>query len=1262
MNLLFDVSPDHVASLNDADLRTLVGLLCEADLSRAGISPRYVSWGGSQDAPDQGIDVWVQSPCPPPQSFIPTARTGFQIKKPDMQPSAIQKEMMPRGELRESIKELIANGGTYIIVSAKSIPARIADLRIKAMEKAVKDEPATGNACVEYYDGSKLASWARQHPSVSIWLRNKTGRPLQGWQPYHDWATNGRYKHPYIFDDRVRLRYTGNSRANQVNNMDGLLTIRSVLSRGSASVRLVGLSGVGKTRFVQALFEEETLKDALSPTLAVYTDVSDAPDPHPIAMAQQLMATNSRAILVVDNCPPDLHGKLTSICIREESKMSLITIEYDVRDDLPEETAVYFLEPSSDNLIEQLVRARYPEIGNSNARRIAECSSGNAKVAIALASTVEAGETLSSLRNDELFLRLFRQRQPDDKDLLKSAEALSIVYSFNAEPEGDDGSEIDFLSAVGNVTPRQLFGHIAELERRNLIQRRGPWRAILPHAIANSLAGRALQAIPNDYLIKQFRDQASSRLRGSFTRRLGYLHDSPVAVSIAKRCLAAGGLIQSQGLSTLRLSVLENIAPAVPAQVLEYLEQQASADNGMVFTSRENPNFNAIVDLLIKLAYDAEHFDRCAGILVRFSLSEHPSENVSSIRPRFSTLFQLYLSGTHATMDQRRAVIDRLVRSGECHLQQLGIFLLDQALTMGPFTGHDSSFGARPRDYGYQPKTMREAYQWYQYFTKYCTSLTRPENPVSRSARKLLGEKFRALWSTGMYDVLNDSAKAINETGQWNEGWLGVKSVIQYDSKDYFSANLRRLNDLEELLRPTTLEDQARALILTDRWDMIDPDPGVSATSDVVERWHKANQRSRELGGLVAKDHRVLKSLLPELLQKDGERLCEFGIGLGDGSTDFRTTWKAINDCAEMTPGDLLKIDMVRGFVNTLARKDYGVYNVIMDDLLENKPFSAVFPWLQHQSLDSRAVKRIYRCLELGVANIDTFKSLAFVTLSDEVGEPDWINLLNKVAHKDSGLRVVVECLYLRSLRDKRSGFPSPELKAFAVNILSGFDFKAVSNVAHVDHELAGLIETFIKEETVGERICRNLKDALNDYRVRHHYPQTIKTLAKTQPIPFMDTFCTENDNMKYDLRDVADFHDSRKSPYALIADEIIYHWYLDNPEQRISAVFRCIPPFQYSPDTKLLSWRPVVLRLLELPIDLSTALESLNISVRLITSGDPINDLRVRIPLVEGLATHRNHEIRKWAERTRADLQQDIKSLEEFEKRKPGWGYESFE
>lgn len=117
---MFEITKEDIQKLNDKDLRELIGKLCEAELRKLHISPVYVTYGGDQDAADGGIDVCVKiDDAYRVNGFIPRNYTGFQVKLPKMSRSAIIKEMRPKNSLRDSIKEIANQSGSYIIVSAQ---------------------------------------------------------------------------------------------------------------------------------------------------------------------------------------------------------------------------------------------------------------------------------------------------------------------------------------------------------------------------------------------------------------------------------------------------------------------------------------------------------------------------------------------------------------------------------------------------------------------------------------------------------------------------------------------------------------------------------------------------------------------------------------------------------------------------------------------------------------------------------------------------------------------------------------------------------------------------------------------------------------------------------------------------------------------------------------------------------------------------------------------------------------------------------------
>ena len=84
-------------------------------------------------------------------------------------------------------------------------------------------------------------------------------------------------------------------------------------------------------------------------------------------MLESLQVHESDSIVVIDNCGPDTHKRLTDIVKCSTSRLKLITVEYDIRDDLPEDTLCYRLEGASEKVITKLLKDRYSSVSDSDA-------------------------------------------------------------------------------------------------------------------------------------------------------------------------------------------------------------------------------------------------------------------------------------------------------------------------------------------------------------------------------------------------------------------------------------------------------------------------------------------------------------------------------------------------------------------------------------------------------------------------------------------------------------------------------------------------------------------------------------------------------------------------------------------------------------------------------------------------------------------------------------------------------------------------------
>src|SRR5438034_65386 len=855
---MFEITPDDIARLSDEELRSLVGFRCEAELRSRGFPVSAVTWGGNQNAADGGIDVRVALPAGTAiNGFVPRPLVGFQVKKPDMTPAAIEPEMRPDGVLRPSIRELAEISGAYILVSSGTHASDSAlEERRAAMCRALGRLRNRDALLLDFYDRARLATWVRNHAGAVLWTRNRIGRALPAWRPYEAWAFSPEgLSDTYLTEDHARL-HVGTTDEKGLPVVVGIQRIRDCLRVPHGVVRLVGLSGVGKTRLVQALFDSRVDEESLDPTLAIYTDMADEPDPQPTGMALDLIATRARAILVIDNCPPDLHVRVSERCRAPESTLSVITIEYDIQDDQAEGTDVFRLEPSSAELIRQLIRRRYKDISQIDAQTIADFSGGNARVALTLANTLEKDETLAGLSHQDLFRRLFHQRQTPDESLLRAAQACTLVYSFEGEAISGAQAELPKLGAIVGMKAQELFGRVAELKRRDLLQRRSVWRAVLPQAIANRLAAMALQNFPIAEIEAAL---DTERLMRSFSRRLGYLHDSDEAVRLVESWLAPDGKLgDPAALNDLGEAMFSNVAPVSPWATLEALERAADAPGGLSFAEYEFGT-NKTAHLLRSLAYDPGLFDRSVSLLVKLAEAESRDGNRQEIASIFESLFHIYLSGTQAPIEQRARLIENLLRSNDAGRRDLGVIGLRALLKAGQFhSSYSFAFGAQPRNFGYWPASREEIEHWYASVIRMLEPLAVSDHPVAERVRHTLAAHFRELWLAGVYDHLERVSHAISAKFDWQEGWIGIRKAQRYGAKLMSKKSRSRLAVLERSLRPTTLVQQVRAAVLTEAWGPLDfADIDIDAEDDgsnIMAAHERAQAMAEMLGSEVAKD------------------------------------------------------------------------------------------------------------------------------------------------------------------------------------------------------------------------------------------------------------------------------------------------------------------------------------------------------------------------------------------------------------------------
>ncbi|CNI50768.1 hypothetical protein [Yersinia intermedia] len=1271
---IFDIEKDELLRLSDTQLEELIARLAEAEVASHGHSPACVNWSGSITAPDGGIDIHVQVPVDQLNTgFLARPDTVFQAKKHKMPKAAIEKEMGSGKALSSTISEQARRQGSYVIVSLGddcSPPGKAE--RLKAMRDAVENDPNSGNIHLDFYDRSKLVQWLRQHPSVMLWVKDKLGQGYSGWQPYGAWSNPPQEIADTLISAPGVTVTLPSEKGQKLNIGDAIDPMRDLIRSTNKAVRITGLSGVGKTRIVQALFDETVGKNALDRTAAVYVDTGAGPEPSATAMLDRLIAEGRRAIMILDNCPSELHSSLASKVSAAGGKVSLITIEYDIRDDKPQTTKVIHIEAVGPEVAEQLLIRRFPDIGQSNARRIARFADGNARVSLAIAERVEEGESLAQLSDTQLFNRLFEQRNHPDDDLREQAEILSLVYSFSVSNPEVGHKELEVLGSLSGYSQSQLFRSVKKLLDRHVVQQRAHWRAILPHAIANKLAASALDSIPVDQLRSVFEASGHQRLLMSFAHRLGLLHDHPMAKEIVEAWLQPKGLLgQISKLDDVSARMLNFIAPVAPEALLELIEEELTTSDFESMKSRYNPQRTTIINLLQLLAYESSDFERCIRLLICIADHESASNNYDSARNKITRFFQPYLSGTHAFLEQRVTIMNECLVSDMAGRRALGLKMLETALGGPPWTGFGiNEFGARPRDYGFRPN-YDELVEWRSAFIDVAVRLGTSGIPdLEDNARLILANKFRWIWrQEGVRAKLIDATRKLHAYRPWGEGWKAVRSTINFfHTKSKGKKDLEPLPEmlaaLERELEPNDLVPAIMACVLSkgrDNW-VLNADFDHERPNKFGKIREMLEAKALQLGQDFAASNHKLDELGPNLFLRDGMPYrVAFGRGLAKGAYDLRADWQQLVAQLDLQHKLQSGFSVFGGFIEETHSVDSALAQELLNQCAQHPELRHelvnLHPWREFTEID------LDRCMAL-LDDPDIrplmYEAILWREQYSNLPESRVLALARRLLSKPNGDEVVLDALSMR-LHGKEE----------AVDTL-GYDLRLVGLRAAIlkfkrdhsnpsdsmDYDMAHVVGSTLRfdgNEAEKQEWLNTIFAVVDEqYGYIHSFENAIGITAALMPESFLSRVFEGTEEQQQRRLHFIRHDDSCQSPLAKIDVGVLINWCRAKDDSRIwASVATGINLWSNDGEQGVIYLQDDALRLLEASSEPRAVLESFAERITPSSwSGSRANVMQPRVEAIGQLVKHERADISEAARTVYEKLIDSVEREKEREQR----------
>lgn len=1242
--MINDVTDRDIAELNDSDLRELIGKLCEATLNKHNIDTICVTYGGNQDEPDGGVDVRVKSVEEFNEDWaIPRNNTIFQVKKPTMPKSAIENEMKNSdGNVKSSIKELANVNGAYIIVSSgDSLSDKRKIERVSCMKNVLSETDNNQRIKVDFYDSKRIATWVKQFPPLVMWVNEKLKKRTSGWNTYYNWSNPKEEEKEFIIDEDIFVHRENFNKENQISIIEGINEIRKLLLQERKIVRLAGLSGVGKTRFAQALFDKKIGENYLNKEKVIYCDIGNSPSPVPITFVQELIALNENVIVIIDNCEKELHNKLAKFVSALDSKISMLTIEYDVKDDINIESYNYYLDTSSDNTIRKILKRDFDYIEDNNIETIVKCSDGNFRIAKYLAKTIDKNENIGTLKSEEIFKRLFFQNNTENEELLDIGRICSIFISFNIEYNVEDyNNELNIIGRIIGKNPIELIRNIKELNNRQIIQNRGNMRAILPHAIANRLANEILESIPSEIIINEIKN--SKRLRLSFFRRLKFLHDKEYAIQIADSYLEQ---IDFSNIDKNEMEIIECIKVISPEKILYKLEQV----NQEKFFTRNNIYYYEWARIIAYIAYDPQLFYRATILIIEFAKLEEKNENYNSIRDILYKLFHIALSGTHATIEERLKIVDFLIYDSNKILNELALKLIDELLETGGFIGQVISENtSRKRDYGYYPKNKEEYKTWYNTVLQYCEKLIK-NNIFKQEIKEIISNNFRNLASVGFYYELEKIVENVQTEESWPKIWIAIGTIKRFDKKKIPEEMLVKMNILQEKSFPKTIEDKIEVFLSKGKhvyWDL----------DDLTENEKKSHEIVKKLGVEIGNNKEELRDNLLKINDSCNlNRIDDFTAGLFETTNNYNEiVYFILDSINEENKKAFLRI--CSSYIALINENE--IRNQLLDEILDNEKYNKYYPMIQFgYQLNDVDIIRVKRAIELGIAPIQDYNRLELsinnISISNII---DIINLFPKSNESDNLIISIIHHLYW----SKRI---NEELNEYSRNFIMNLDFTNRNHLNdHQNYEIENIVEICFSGNNdksqvieIFKRFMHIVDEKGNSY---YGYKYILERLIKLYPIEFLDTLFANSDIEQYKIRYFVKGYESHDNAISLIDDDVLIDWIIKN--NKACEISYIIDPIIYKDGEYI--WKKVSLYLIENHINNKKIIENLINDIYPSSWSDKYsNVLKRRLSLPKKLLESTNKEVKRLGLQLEQRLNKDI-SIREKQEEEEQDNYNTFE
>ena len=895
----FEVTARHVEALDDRTLPALARRLLNAEAQVYQLPNPDIHIPSNHSAPDGGEDGRIEWEGGPARTFaLPARFVQFQFKAGTIGPTRAAKDVLTSsGTLKHMVAAAVDAGAHYAMMCA----ATYTGTAIQKRETAIRDAFSAAGCIVDpsrirFRDAEYIAHWANRHPSVAVWLKERTEPGTTGpFRSLDHWSDRSEHaQSPWIADERL-------------DPLRKRLLERIDKPRGI--FRVLGAASVGKTRLTLEALGSSPDDAGLRSSLVLYADRAET-DPVTINdVVRNLADTGARAIVVVDGCPPDAHRMLSRLVAKSTSQLSLVTIDIvqDPADGHSPDTLV--LDDAPEAVTAGILDRALPTLPSEDRRRLLLFARGYPGIAFRVASAWDRSAPVP-YSADAHFVDAFVCGPHDPSSLIPTAKLLA---AFGLIRDQTGSGHVDEIASRGGIGPAEFRAQTMALVGRRVVQRRGGFYALQPRPVAMNLALRQWRQWSQADWEDVLAGDGAIELRVNAARQLAWLNTTDVAADVVRHvCRLGGSFTGSDRLARQGAAqVVFHLAAVNPRSCAELIRYafEGIPDLGQVGGDLRR----YLVETLQRIAFDPSTFAEAAELLLRLAEAENEPQIANNATGQFAALFPILLGDTAADGESRIAFLSDVADSDERRRA-----VVVKGLLAGIKTSHFSRFvgaesqGSRPALVPWRPHTRDELRRYIRACLDCLVDAAICDEPCGVEARDGLAIELRMLVFHGFIDDVERIVEQVRcAVGPWRAAIESLGHFLEYDVTEATDPDLsKRVEALIEGLQPNELGARVRYLVTHMPWDY----PNGENLDFEVRAGRQASD-IEEIAAEVTAHAEVLRDLLPDLTAGSQRMAAHFGRHIAP-RVDSPSRWLVlICESIIHTPEDQRDFGLLAGFL-----------------------------------------------------------------------------------------------------------------------------------------------------------------------------------------------------------------------------------------------------------------------------------------------------------------------------------------------------------